>query len=86
MISNSSETVLVFDEEENQKKAEVIEWINNEIRLTKNKSYKWHLQDRLSKLAVGVATIKLAGNSEVELKDKKDRVDDSIHEIGRAHV
>lgn len=79
MISNSSETVLVFDEEENPKKAEVIEWLNNEIRLTKNKSDKWHLQDRLSKLAGGVATIKLAGNSEVELKEKKDRVDDSIH-------
>jgi chaperonin GroEL len=79
MISNSSETVLVFDEEENPKKSEVIEWLNNEIRLTKNKSNKWHLQDRLSKLAGGVATIKLAGNSEVELKEKKDRVDDSIH-------
>lgn len=79
MISNSTETILVFDEDENPKKAEVIEWINKEIRLTKNKSDKWHLQDRLSKLAGGVATIKLAGNSEVELKEKKDRVDDSIH-------
>ena len=79
MISNSNETILVFDEEENPKKTEVIEWINNEIRLTKNKSEKWHLQDRLSKLAGGVATIKLAGNSDVELKEKKDRVDDSIH-------
>lgn len=79
MISNSTETVLVFDEEENPKKSEVIEWLNNEIKLTKNKSEKWHLQDRLSKLAGGVATIKLAGNSEVELKEKKDRVDDSIH-------
>jgi chaperonin GroEL len=79
MISNSTETVLVFDEQENTKKNEVIEWLNNEIRLTKNKSDKWHLQDRLSKLAGGVATIKLAGNSEVELKEKKDRVDDSIH-------
>lgn len=79
MISNSSETVLVFDDEENSKKDEVIQWLNSEIKLTKNKSDRWHLQDRLSKLAGGVATIKLAGNSEVELKEKKDRVDDSIH-------
>ena len=79
MISNSSETVLVFDDEPNQKKQEIIEWINSEIKLEKNKTEKWHLQDRLSKLAGGVATIKLAGNSEVELKEKKDRVDDSIH-------
>jgi len=79
MISNSTETILVFDEEENNKKNEVIEWLNSEIRLTANRSDKWHLQDRLSKLAGGVATIKIAGNSEVELKEKKDRVDDSIH-------
>jgi len=79
MISNSTETVLVFDEAENKKKDEVIEWLNKEIRLSANKTDKWHLQDRLSKLAGGVATIKLAGNSEVELKEKKDRVDDSIH-------
>jgi chaperonin GroEL len=79
MISNSSETILVFDDNPNKKRDEIIEWLNSEIRLTKNKSDKWHLQDRLSKLAGGVATIKLAGNSEVELKEKKDRVDDSIH-------
>ena len=69
----------MFDEEENSKKNEVIEWLNNEIKVTANRSDKWHLQDRLSKLAGGVATIKIAGNSEVELKEKKDRVDDSIH-------
>lgn len=79
MISDTNETILVFDKEENIKKDEVIEWVTNEIKLTKNKSDKWHLKDRLSKLAGGVATIKLAGNSDVELKEKKDRVDDSIH-------
>lgn len=79
MISNSTETILVFEQSDNPKKSEIIEWLNNEIQLTKNKTEKWHLQDRLSKLAGGVATIKLAGNSEVELKEKKDRVDDSIH-------
>tara|TARA_B100000287_G_C20666348_1_gene791865 strand:- start:649 stop:2256 length:1608 start_codon:yes stop_codon:yes gene_type:complete len=79
MISDINETILVFEGEENPKKQEVIEWLTNEIKLTKNKSDKWHLKDRLSKLAGGVATIKLAGNSEVELKEKKDRVDDSIH-------
>lgn len=79
MISNATETILVFDAEENPKKQEIIDYINSEIKLTKNKHDKWHLQDRLSKLAGGVATIKLSGNSEVELKEKKDRVDDSIH-------
>lgn len=79
MISNSNETVLVFGDEPNPQRDEVIEWLNEQIKLKKNGSDKWHLKDRLSKLAGGVATIKLAGNSEVELKEKKDRVDDSIH-------
>lgn len=79
MISDLTETILVFENEENIKKQETIEWLTNEIKLTKNKANRWHLQDRLSKLAGGVATIRLAGNSEVELKEKKDRVDDSIH-------
>jgi chaperonin GroEL len=78
-ISDSNETILVFNENENKKRDEIISWLNSEIKLTKNKSDKWHLQDRLSKLSGGVATIKLSGNSEVELKEKKDRVDDSIH-------
>lgn len=79
MISDSNETILVFNQSDNPKRDEVIEYLNNEIKLTKNKSDRWHLQDRLSKLSGGVATIKLSGNSEVELKEKKDRVDDSIH-------
>ena len=79
MVSNSTETVLVFEEKENKDKQEIIQWINDELKHTKNKSERWHLQDRLSKLSGGVATIKLSGNSEVEFKEKKDRVDDSIH-------
>jgi|TARA_B110000908_G_scaffold15613_1_gene17821 chaperonin GroEL len=80
MVSNSNETVLIFDKEEiNSKKDEVISYLKEEISKTSNRSIKYHLQDRLSKLSGGVAIIKLSGNSEVELKEKKDRVDDSIH-------
>lgn len=79
MTSTSTETILVFDEVENPKKDETIEWIHNELRDNSNKNDRWHLEDRLSKLAGGVATIMVSGNSEVELKEKKDRVDDSIH-------
>lgn len=38
-----------------------------------------NLQQRLSKLTGGVAIINVGGISEVELKEKKDRVDDSLH-------
>jgi chaperonin GroEL len=37
------------------------------------------LQERLAKLAGGVAIIKVGGSSEVEVKERKDRVDDALH-------
>jgi chaperonin GroEL len=37
------------------------------------------LQERLAKLAGGVAIIRVGGASEVEVKEKKDRVDDGLH-------
>jgi chaperonin GroEL len=37
------------------------------------------LQERLAKLAGGVAVIRVGGSTEVEVKERKDRVDDSLH-------
>ena len=37
------------------------------------------LQERLAKLAGGVAVLKVGGSSEVEVKERKDRVDDALH-------
>ena len=37
------------------------------------------LQERLAKLAGGVAVIRVGGSTEVEVKEKKDRVDDAVH-------
>ena len=37
------------------------------------------LQERLAKLAGGVAVIRVGGSSEVEVKERKDRVDDAMH-------
>jgi chaperonin GroEL len=36
-------------------------------------------QERLAKLAGGVAVIRVGGSTEVEVKEKKDRVDDAMH-------
>ena len=79
LTSSSTETIMVFDDVDNTERQETIEWITNELKDSKNRDERWHLEDRLSKLAGGVATIKVSANSEVELKEKKDRVDDSIH-------
>ena len=37
------------------------------------------LQERLAKLAGGVAVIRVGGRSEIEVKERKDRVDDALH-------
>ncbi len=37
------------------------------------------LQERLAKLAGGVAVIRVGGSTEIEVKEKKDRVDDALH-------
>jgi chaperonin GroEL len=37
------------------------------------------LQERLARLAGGVAVIRVGGNSEVEVKERRDRVDDAVH-------
>src|SRR3546814_4727694 len=37
------------------------------------------LQERLAKLAGGVAVIRVGGSTEIEVKERKDRVDDAMH-------
>ena len=52
--------------------------IKNEIVATKSSYDKEKLQERLAKLAGGVAVLYVGANSEVEMKEKKDRVDDAL--------
>ncbi|SFF92978.1 chaperonin GroEL [Prevotella sp. KH2C16] len=57
---------------------ERIAQIKNEISNTKSSYDKEKLQERLAKLAGGVAVLYVGANSEVEMKEKKDRVDDAL--------
>ena len=52
--------------------------IKNEIANTTSSYDKEKLQERLAKLAGGVAVLYVGANSEVEMKEKKDRVDDAL--------
>ena len=52
--------------------------IKNEIAATKSSYDKEKLQERLAKLAGGVAVLYVGANSEVEMQEKKDRVDDAL--------
>ncbi|MEP6012196.1 MAG: chaperonin GroEL, partial [Parasphingorhabdus sp.] len=64
------------------KKADIkarVEAIRAQIENTTSDYDKEKLQERLAKLAGGVAVIKVGGATEVEVKEKKDRVDDALH-------
>jgi len=53
--------------------------IRKQIEETTSDYDREKLQERLAKLAGGVAVIKVGGASEVEVKEKKDRVEDAMH-------
>lgn len=53
--------------------------IRKEIEETSSDYDREKLQERLAKLAGGVAVIRVGGASEVEVKEKKDRIDDALH-------
>jgi len=64
------------------KKAEIearIKQIKTEVEETTSDYDREKLQERLAKLAGGVAVIRVGGATEVEVKERKDRVDDAMH-------
>ena len=53
--------------------------IRAQVEETNSDYDKEKLQERLAKLSGGVAVIKVGGGSEIEVKERKDRVDDALH-------
>jgi len=58
---------------------ERVEQIKSQIDDTTSPYEKEKLQERLSKFVGGVAIVHVGGHTEVEMKEKKDRVDDALH-------
>ena len=58
---------------------ERVNQIKSQIETTSSDYDKEKLQERLAKLAGGVAVLYVGAASEVEMKEKKDRVDDALH-------
>ncbi len=56
-----------------------IQLIKNQIEKTTSDYDKEKLQERLAKLSGGVAILYIGATTEVEMKEKKDRVDDALH-------
>jgi chaperonin GroEL len=79
-ISISKEETTIVDGSGKKKDIEGrINQIKAQIEETTSDYDKEKLQERLAKLAGGVAVIRVGGASEIEVKEKKDRVDDALN-------
>ncbi|MBX7494111.1 chaperonin GroEL [Qipengyuania sp. 1NDW9] len=77
-IDKDNTTIVDGAGSEDDIKARVSE-IRTQIDNTSSDYDREKLQERLAKLAGGVAVIKVGGATEVEVKERKDRVDDALH-------
>ena len=76
-ISTEIETIIQI-EETPEEVAELIKGIEQQIKETSNPNVKIRHEKRLARLLAKVAIVKVGANSEVELKEKRDRVEDAI--------
>ena len=75
---NRDTTTIVNGAGDKQLIADRIAQIKNELENTSSSYDKEKLQERLAKMSGGVAVLFVGANSEVEMKEKKDRVDDAL--------
>ena len=78
VVVSKDNTMIVDGAGEKQNIADRVAQIKNEIANTTSSYDKEKLQERLGKLSGGVAVLYIGANSEVEMKEKKDRVDDAV--------
>jgi len=79
ITSDKENTIIVEKDEKNKKNITArVKQIKAQIEETTSDYDREKLQERLAKLAGGVAVLKVGGATEVEVKEKKDRVDDAL--------
>ena len=78
MIDKENTTIVNGAGKKNDIEARISQ-IKAQIEETTSDYDKEKLQERLAKLAGGVAVIRVGGATEVEVKERKDRVDDAMH-------
>ena len=76
-VTDDYETILQVDNETKEVKS-LIQEVKNQIKEAKAPGDVIRLERRLSRLSAKVAIVKVGANSEVELKEKSDRVEDAI--------
>jgi len=76
-VTSNIDTVLQIDKTPKEVEEIVLD-LKEQIKNTTNSNFIINLEKRLSRLSAKVATVKVGAHSEVELKEKKDRVEDAI--------
>lgn len=76
---SKEQTTIVDAGGEEEKITQRIEELKSQIDLSTSLYEKELLQDRLARFAGGVAILHIGGNTEMEIKEKKDRVEDALH-------
>ena len=82
-ISDKDGTVLVI-KEKSKEAQERIEYLKTALEKEDHHVLTKHLNDRLALLCGGVSIIYVGADTDVELKEKQDRVDDAIHAVKAA--
>jgi len=79
-VTVGKDTTTIIDASGEQEAIEArVEEIKNQIDQSTSPYEKETLQNRLSKFLGGVAVVHVGGHTEVEMKEKKDRVEDALH-------
>jgi len=78
LVADKDKTVVVDGKGESTKIKARVESIKNQIEATKSQYDKEKLQERMAKLAGGVGVIKVGAATEVELKERKHRIEDAV--------
>lgn len=82
-VTTTDSTILTIDDVP-EKAKERIQIVEEKIKEEKNDFIKKKLEQRLAMLTGGVGIIKVGANSKIELKEKKDRVEDAIYAVKAA--
>ncbi len=77
-ITNRYDTLLKVDLKDNKELVDKINNLEDQLKSTKNSRLIIKIETQLARLKAKVATIKVGASSEIELKEKKDRVEDAI--------
>ena len=82
-VTDENSTIITVEEMPEEAK-ERIDLVNKKIKSEKNPYIKSKLEQRLAMLSGAVAVLKVGANSKIELKEKKDRVEDAIYAVKAA--